>query len=392
MKSITVRAPVNIAVIKYWGKRDEDIIIPLNDSISGTLSIDDMCAKTSVATSAEFTEDQMWLNGQKVDIAANKRLVNCLNQIRKISTVDWIGQRLHICSVNNFPTAAGLASSAAGYACLMYALAKLYGIDSAERISTLARIGSGSACRSVYGGFVQWIAGHDNETSVARQIVDENYWPEMRVLVLVVRDTQKDTSSTSGMQLTVQTSRLMQQRLKEMPDKIQAMTRAIKDRDFHRFAEIAIRESNQMHATCEDTYPPLQYMNDTSRAIRRFCHKFNDYYGQNRLGYTYDAGPNACLYLLAPDVPNVIQLLRKWQPDLIVKGQPIDGQTSAAAAADHQLDDDLSRHFDKMPADIVNGSLRYVISTRIGSGPQVLTDDDQSLLDMSTGLPKQQNQ
>ncbi|CAG2120470.1 unnamed protein product, partial [Medioppia subpectinata] len=292
--------------------------------------------------------------------------------------VEWTGHKLRICSKNNFPTAAGLASSAAGYACLMYALARLHGIDSVETISTLARIGSGSACRSVYGGFVQWVRGSDAQTSIARQIVDQNHWPAMRVLVLVVRDTQKDTSSTSGMAQTVATSALMQHRVASVvPARVEAMVAAIKARDFPTFAEITMRDSNQFHAVCEDTYPPLTYMNDTSRAVRRFCHRYNDFHGpraEPRVAYTFDAGPNACLYLLDRDVAPVLALLGRYHKDLVVKGSG-DG----VVADGYVLPPELAKHFDDNPC-LPPDAIRYVISTRVGAGPQLMPDESECLL------------
>ena len=290
-----------------------------------------------------------------------------------MSTVGWSQQCVHICSENNFPTAAGLASSAAGYACLMYALGKLFGIESDEQISTLARMGSGSACRSIYGGFVQWIKGNDSKTSIARQIVDENYWPEMRVLVLVVNDQQKDTSSTSGMQLTIKTSPLMKYRVEMVPQRVEKMISAIKSRDFHTFAELTMKDSNQFHGLCEDTYPPLVYMNDISRTIRKFVHKYNEYYGANRVAYTFDAGPNACLYLLESEVPNVVQLLLRHDKDLKIKG---DVDLSQPLPTDW-----LTDFFGAQPI-LRPNSLRYIISTRIGCGPQIVSERD-SLLDES---------
>lgn len=258
----------------------------------------------------------------------------------------------------------------------MYALGKLFGIDSVERISTLARIGSGSACRSVFGGFVQWIAGHDSQTSIARQIVDENYWPEMRVLVLVVNDHRKDTSSTSGMQLSAKTSPLLKYRVDSvLPKRVEDMINAIKSRDFQTFAELTMKDSNQFHAICEDTYPPLTYINDTSRSIRKFVHKYNEFYGVNRIAYTFDAGPNACIYLLSEEVPKVVKLLLR-QTDLPIKG---------SVDMSPELPQELSAHFGANPI-LPDNALRYIISTRIGTGPQIM-DYDQSLMTES-GAPK----
>ncbi len=153
-KTVTCTGPVNIAVIKYWGKRDGKLILPINASLSGTLDQDELCAKTSIMASSEFTGDRMWLNGEEQNME-NPRLHKVLSKIRDLymrqaeaagSPADMKEWGLRICSENNFPTAAGLASSAAGYACLVFTLAKLYGIQG--DISEVARLGSGMS--------VQW--------------------------------------------------------------------------------------------------------------------------------------------------------------------------------------------------------------------------------------------
>lgn len=132
---ITCTAPVNIAVIKYWGKRDESLILPINDSVSVTLSSDQMHAKTSVTANANFSCDRIWLNG-KEETASSGRLASCLASVRRAAASLSVSSakvntkwKVHICSENNFPTAAGLASSAAGYACLVAALCRLYGVE-----------------------------------------------------------------------------------------------------------------------------------------------------------------------------------------------------------------------------------------------------------------------
>lgn len=184
---------------------------------------------------------------------------------------------IHICSVNNFPTAAGLASSAAGYACLASALAKLYNIKG--DISDIARSGSGSACRSVYGGFVRWYMGSDPQgtDSIAKEIVPSNYWPEMRILILVVNDSKKKISSAIGMKNSVETSELLKHRASKcVPKRVELMQQAIIDRNFDKFAELTIKDSNQMHAVCLDTYPPCSYLTDVTHSIIDIVHAYND--------------------------------------------------------------------------------------------------------------------
>lgn len=130
-----------------------------------------------------------------------------------MSNKNVLRYKLHICSENNFPTAAGLASSAAGYACLVYTLAALYGIEK-EELSVVARIGSGSACRSIYGGFVHWQKGtlDDGSDSRAVQIVPDDHWPEMHVIILVVNDQKKKVSSSLGMARSVLNSAILKYR------------------------------------------------------------------------------------------------------------------------------------------------------------------------------------
>ncbi|KAI1309459.1 Diphosphomevalonate decarboxylase [Halotydeus destructor] len=382
MRSITVKAPVNIAVIKYWGKSDEKLIIPINDSLSGTLSTDDLYAMTTVAVSESFKGDRMWLNGDETDIVANKRLVNCLEQIRARSRLADSKYHIRICSRNNFPTAAGLASSAAGYACLVYALGTLFGIDDRRELSILARMGSGSAIRSIYGGFVQWIAGDKSDNSIAEQVVDHKYWPEMRVVILVVNDKEKETGSTSGMQNSVQTSPLISLRANTVvPQRMKDITEAIKKRDFHQFAMITMRDSNQFHAICQDTWPPIRYMNDISWEIVRLVHSFNDFYARNRVAYTFDAGPNACLYLLDEALPEFFTLIGQHfttdQGAEYVRGQLPPAKTNISA--------DLTAYVGSRGNKVHHNALKYVINTKVGDGPLVV--EGESLLN-DTGLPK----
>ncbi|XKL59629.1 hypothetical protein PGB90_000645 [Kerria lacca] len=376
---VTATAPVNIATIKYWGKKDEKLIIPVNDSISATLSSDYMCAKTTIAISPNFEKDQIWLNGIEESIE-NPRLLNCIRNIKnkaKIGT-DKLKWKIHICSENNFPTAAGLASSSAGYACLVYALSHIYNVK--ENISDIARQGSGSACRSIYGGFVQWYTGikNDGSDSIALQLAPASHWPEMRVIILVVNDKQKKTSSTIGMQRTVETSKLLHYRVKYcVQGHIDKMIQAIKNKNFDLFAEITMRDSNQFHAVCLDTYPPAIYMNDTSHAIASFVHEYNAAANSYKVAYTFDAGPNACLFTLEKNVPALLYTITKVFPTSgsvkdYITGIPINIENKSINAPEINI---------SMQSDL----LKYVIYTKVGEGPTLLPDTE-SLLNRE-GLP-----
>ncbi|KAG8189626.1 hypothetical protein JTE90_009557 [Oedothorax gibbosus] len=377
----TAVAPVNIAVIKYWGKRDESLILPVNDSVSVTLSKNEMCAKTTVAYSKHFEEDRLWLNGKVQDITA-PRIKACISEIKKrASDQSVIQHHLHICSVNNFPTAAGLASSAAGFACLVKALSSLYKVEG--DLSEIARQGSGSACRSVYGGFVHWLSGEkgDGSDSIAQQIAPKEHWPEFRAIILVVNAGSKDVSSTKGMQLSVETSSLLQYRLSNVvPTRVTDIKKAILSKNFQEFAEITMKESNQFHAICLDTYPPIHYLNSTSYKIIRLIHAYNEFYGENKVAYTFDAGPNACLYLLEKDVPEMLALVKCIFPPQDESAKFIRGYKSPLST----ISETLLNSIQLTPSP---GEIQYIINTQVGSGPKIIQDTDHHLLD-DKGLPR----
>ncbi|XP_046719785.1 diphosphomevalonate decarboxylase [Silurus meridionalis] len=387
---VTCTAPVNIAVIKYWGKRDEELILPINSSLSVTLHQDQLKTTTTVACSRNFQEDRIWLNGKVEDIK-QPRLQSCLREIRRLARKRrndedpnaevTLSHRVHICSVNNFPTAAGLASSAAGYACLVYSLSRLFGVDT--ELSVVARQGSGSACRSMYGGFVQWKMGErqDGKDSVAEQVAPETHWPELRVLVLVVSAERKPIASTSGMQTSVQTSKLLKHRANSVvPARMDDMIEAIRKRDFAAFAELTMKDSNQFHATCLDTFPPIFYLNDVSRKVINLVHRYNQHYGETRVAYTFDAGPNAVIFLLRDSVPEFIQTVRHFFPPESNGGEFVKGHPVPSASLSDQLIRDIS--METSPRGI-----SYIISTKVGPGPCVLDDPTLHLLG-TDGLPK----
>ncbi|XP_025898075.1 diphosphomevalonate decarboxylase [Nothoprocta perdicaria] len=308
---VTCTAPVNMAVIKYWGKRDNELILPINSSLSVTLHQDQLKATTTVAVSRAFQEDRLWLNGEEAD-AGQPRLQACLREVRRLARkrrsgaedadAPGLSYKVHVASENNFPTAAGLASSAAGYACLVSALARLYGVQG--ELSAVARRGSGSACRSMLGGFVQWQRGEraDGEDSVALQVAPETHWPELRVLVLVVSAEKKPVGSTAGMQTSVETSPLLKHRAEALvPERVALMARHIRERDFEAFGQLAMRDSNQFHATCLDTFPPIFYLNEVSRRIIALVHRYNGHHGHFKPGPGPQLLDDPSQHLLGPD-------------------------------------------------------------------------------------------
>lgn len=377
---VTARAPVNIAVIKYWGKSDKLLKLPINDSISATLNLDDMCTTTTVHISPKFTEDRLYLNGQEQEINKSESLVKImLEDIKAVSTLDRtiLSQKARIVSCNNFPTAAGLASSAAGYACLAFALGAAYGISDRSILSKIARKGSGSACRSIYGGFVHWVKGVDHETSLARQIVDHTHWPEMRVIICIVNEERKDVPSSVGMSQSVETSSLIDYRAKiVVPERVKTMERAILERDFQTLAEVTIKDSNQFHAICLDTYPPVFYLNDTSRLIIRICSLINQHYKRFVVAYTFDAGPNACIFTLNESVSEVVAILQDMFP-LVNETKsstkiPVKGNINEVT--NRRRNENLEKFLETNGIQPRPNSLSYLISTSIGCGPTLTVD------------------
>lgn len=394
----TFTAPVNIAVIKYWGKRDAELNLPTNSSISLTLDQRDLkTTTTAAALVGQRGGDKLWLNGKEVVIAENKRLSKVIAQMRGLAKEHsdniplqkrlFYSYPLSICSVNNFPTAAGLASSASGYACLVAAVCSLYGLDavlSTTEMSRLARLGSGSASRSLFGGFVEWTAGDrkDGLDSEAVQIAPESHWDQMRAFIFVVRDSQKDVSSTAGMQTTVCTSSLLQRRIAvDVPERVALMRTAISEKNFDVFAKLTMQDSNSFHACCLDTYPPIFYMNDTSRFIVSLVNAYNEFQsdGSLKAAYTFDAGPNAVVYTLHEHAAKLLALAQKCFPLIKIEG------CVASTLGPSQEKEFVTNFFERYPALLDSGhSLQRILSTKVGPG--VLESSEISLLS-SDGTP-----
>jgi len=387
---VTVTAPTNIACIKYWGKADAKWNTPTNDSVSVTLDQSDLRAVTTAAASTKFTKDRLWLNGVEEEGAAtSKRFRACVDGVKALAKdpMKWKDLFVHVSSYNTFPTAAGLASSAAGYAALVASLAKL--MDAQEeypgQLSTLARQGSGSACRSLYGGFVAWRKGTPPtwEDSMAVQIADENHWPELRAVILVVSDAKKDTSSTAGMSTSVATSTLLQHRISHVvPQRMKEIENAFLEKDFPIFGELTMKDSNQFHSVCADTYPPIFYMNDISRMVVRIIHAYNTWAGTIRAAYTFDAGPNAVLYTLDEFVIEVGALMLHYFPST-QDDEYISNPDFANKVSEFTLDPELIRHCDKTGRIPTVGDVKKFYYTKSGPGPLTV---EESNLDPTTGL------
>jgi diphosphomevalonate decarboxylase len=293
---ITVEAPINIALIKYWGKTDETLILPCNSSLSMTLESPLLKSKTTVQADENFTQDTFELNGRTEVVTP--RIAGSISQARSFArrinhfASNW---KLAIKSQNTVPTASGLASSASGLAALAFALIKAFGLDehfNFEDLAIIARVGSGSACRSLFGGFVNW-----SIDGSVRQIETARFWPDLKGFVVVFSSAAKAVTSTAGMQATVNTSMLFLSRTQEIvPRRMKQMVSAIKIRDFETMAILTMKDSNCFHACCLDTWPPISYLSQASFSLIRAVHDFNSQAGCIEIGYTFDAGQNGVIF------------------------------------------------------------------------------------------------
>lgn len=285
-KSGKARAHTNIALIKYWGKADEALIIPMNNSLSVTL--DRFYTETRVTFDETLTEDQLILNGEAVNAKESAKIQRYMEMIRKEA---GISEHALIESENFVPTAAGLASSASAYAALAGACNEALQLGLSDKdLSRLARRGSGSASRSIYGGFAEWEKGHDDESSFAHRVEADGWENELAMVFVVINDKSKKVSSRSGMSLTRDTSRFYQYWLDNVEPDLKETKEAIAQKDFKRMGEVIEANGLRMHATNLGAQPPFTYLVPESYDAMRIVHECRE--AGLPCYFTMDAGPN----------------------------------------------------------------------------------------------------
>lgn len=297
----TAKAHTNIALIKYWGKRNDDLKLPMNNSLS--LTLDALYTTTTVEYQPELERDVFYLNDERIQGNSFERVSRFLNLIREYS-----GKREYalIQSINKVPTAAGFASSASGFAALAGAATKAAGLDiSDEHLSRLTRQGSGSACRSIYGGFVEWHKGDnlDGTDSFAVQLEKQSYW-DIRVAAVVLFDEEKTVSSSVGMKRTVDTSVFYQGWVDSIPADLQTIKEGIHEKDFEKVGSVAEANCLRMHGTTLGANPPFTYWLNATFTVMETVQKMRQ--EGIPMYFTIDAGPNVkVLYL--PEHESIIQ-------------------------------------------------------------------------------------
>lgn len=291
MTTATARAYPNIAFIKYWGNRDNTLRIPMNGSIS--MNLDGLYTRTTVSFQPSLPFDELIINGHELTGAGLERVSYILDIVRGMANIH---ERAEIISENNFPSGAGIASSASAFAALALAGCKAAALDLSEQeLSRLARRGSGSASRSIPGGFVEWQAGTSDEDSFAFSIASPDHWKLMDCIA-IVSTSHKKTGSTEGHYIA-STSPLQAARIADTPRRLDLCRNAILNRDFDAFASIVELDSDILHAVMMTSTPALHYWKPASLEV------MNDVRQWRMEGipvcYTVDAGAN--VHVICPE-------------------------------------------------------------------------------------------
>lgn len=297
MKKATGKAPANIAFIKYWGKKDPNLRLPLNSSISMNLS--NVFTLTTVEFLSELDEDEIEMERERIVGKEAGRIITHLNRVRKLAGIKF---KARAKTKNNFPKGTGIASSASGFAALTLAATLAAGLDLSEKeLSVLARLGSGSACRSIPDGFVEWIKGSSHKTSYAHSLYPPDYWQLVDVIAVVTKKGKK-VSSTEG-HGRAKSSLFSAARVRAMETKVRLLKKALKEKNFTKLGEIIEEETLNMHAVMMTSKPSIIYWLPKTiqlmLAIRLWRQQGLESY------FTIDAGATVHIICLKKDVGRV---------------------------------------------------------------------------------------
>jgi diphosphomevalonate decarboxylase len=301
-KSVEAIACANIALVKYWGKRNHILNLPAVGSISITLKA--LQTKTKVLFRPDLEKDILRINEQNATDQQQQRVRKFLDIIRNKYSVNHFAE---VNSINNFPTSAGLASSASAFAAI--SLASTGALDlslSKSQLSVLARRGSGSAARSIYGGYVEMIIGTDPQGNddYAVQLETENYW-DLRVIILITAKEQKSIGSTAAMNSCADTSIYYQPWVDSSVSDLREMRNAIQKKDLEKLGEMAELSALKMHALILSAKPAIIYWNSTTIQLIHMIRKLR----QEGIPayFTIDAGPQIKVITLPGYVSKLVK-------------------------------------------------------------------------------------
>lgn len=293
-------APSNIALVKYWGKRDKELNLPITSSLS--IGLGNKGAVTSVSYHQD-NHDKIYLNNNPLSLTAtfSQRFLKFLDLFRPNKKTFF-----QINTNCNIPIAAGLASSACSYASLVCALNKFYQWQlNREELSILARLGSGSACRSLWQGFVEWQQGEGNNGFDSHGIPLPHIWPELRLGLLIFHSEPKSISSREAMQHTVETSTLYPSWRDIAKTDLKQIKRAISEKNFTLLGETAENNALAMHGTMMTAKPPIMYsLPDTISTMQKIWKLRKE---GIEIYFTQDAGPNLKLLFLENALSKVLE-------------------------------------------------------------------------------------
>ena len=296
----TAKANVNIALIKYWGKKDISWNLPLTSSIS--LTLDTFYTLTTVAYDPKLAEDILYIDDELITGHENLRVTRYMDKIRQLYNIPYYAK---ITSYNHVPKKAGLASSSSAFAALAYAATKAYGINlDKKELSSLARLGSGSASRSIYGGLALWHEGIDHKSSYAEHLT---HMDDLALIVCLIDETPKKVNSTDAMKLLNDFPDLKQLWIDSTKDAFEDMKEAIIANDFNRIGQIAESHASLMHYIIQET--GVSYLTDLSFKIIDLTEKLRT------KGYpvyaTMDAGANVKILTKKSYVNQVLSRYKK---------------------------------------------------------------------------------
>jgi diphosphomevalonate decarboxylase len=301
----TARAFANVALAKYWGKSDTAQNLPAVPSLS--LTLDPLATETTVEFDSALAKDEAILNGHVAEGRPLARIVKLLDDVRAEAGVSLFA---HVETNNSFPTAAGLASSASGFAALACAARVAAGLPHDPRLASItARRASASAARSIYGGFAVLPAGHGGERDLAASpLFPADFW-DLRVVAAVITEGEKDVSSTRGMELSAQTSPYYDGWVGQAPIYFERVLEGVRARDLELAGSAMEASTFAMHACAMASEPPLIYFRgatlsayETVRALRK---------RGTGAWATSDAGPHVKVFCEAADVASVEAALRE---------------------------------------------------------------------------------
>lgn len=302
--TVTAQAQPNIALVKYWGKRDVALNLPAAGSLSVTL--ESLWTRTEVSFDNALDQDTLQLNGAP-NPAALARVSACLDLLRRRASTRC---RARVETHNNFPTAAGLASSASGFAALVVAAHDALGLSLDRReLSGVARQGSGSAARSLFGGFVSMAAGQrqDGEDAVAEPLLPADAWP-LSVVIAITTHAAKPVASGAGMERSRHTSPMYPGWLSSVDDDLETARAAVMARDFQKLAAVSEHSCLKMHAVMLSSRPPLMYWTGATMACMQRIRELREVKGLG-VFFTVDAGPQVKAVCLPGDAPQVAAAL-----------------------------------------------------------------------------------